>query len=144
MHELDLIRCHAQKKLAEFVQVFLRKIAATVVIVQPLLVGIRQGRLIVHLSTSQSAGDCPEPVAVNVSLDKPGMSEQSGNTAVAVQKRMNPRQPLMRGCSGDQRSWIGVHQWTIEFSEPLEKLFQLFAGRRHVSPNAHFTLTKLA
>ncbi len=53
LHELDLVGRRAQEELAEFTEIALRKIAAAIEIVDPFLVGSRQGLSLVQKDVGQ-------------------------------------------------------------------------------------------
>lgn len=120
------------------------EIAAAIEIVEAFLVGIGQGAAVIGLATGKTARERPEPVGLGLGLAQPGVGEETGDTSVAVQERMNPGEAMMGGSGGDKalRGWL--HQRAIEIGEAPEKRGQVFAGGRDVLANADFGRTQFA
>jgi len=90
-----------EKELAELGEKAQRQISAAIEVVDPLLIGIRQGRTVFRLPSGQPARDRPQAIGVCLRLGKPGVGEETGDAAISVQKRMNPGQTMVSGRGGD-------------------------------------------
>ena len=70
------------------------------------------------------------------------MRHEPSDTAVAVQKRMNPQEPVMRGSSGQNR---------VRFAEMVVHVLEAFQESRHstsadrdVAADSHVPLTQFS
>ena len=86
-----------EREFAEPGEPAVGEIAATVEVVEALLVGVGEGGMVVGLVAGETARERPESVGVGLGFAQPGVGEEAGDAPVAVEKGMNPRKPVVRG-----------------------------------------------
>jgi hypothetical protein len=96
LHVADLVEADAQEEPAEIGQGLFREIPPPIVIVWPRAVGGHQKRPVIGDVPGQAAGDRPQ-AAPNPEPPEQAMRHQPGHPAIAIQERVNPEEPVMRG-----------------------------------------------
>ena len=106
-HEAHLVDRGAEEEPAETRESFVGKIAAPVEIVAPPRVAGGESGHVFVAASGKTARDHREPMAVGLHADEPGVGEKPRDAPVAVEKWMNPREPMMRrGCGDDPLQWV--------------------------------------
>jgi len=127
-HKADLVERRLQEKGAEIEQPLIRQGAATVQIAAPELVGAGQRGQIGVAVACKSSRYRPQAMPVDAGFDQIGMGEKPADAAVAVQKGVDPGEPMVaRGGGYDPVDGAQVLT-AVDSSESVQELGQLLEG----------------
>ena len=123
-------------------QPFLGEVAPSVQVSTAVLVGSLQQGFVLRFGSSESPQGGPQ-----ASRESPGVQEQMGlqprDSAVAVQERVCPGQPMMCSSQRDDRSFPAPYA-AVDLLPTLDKARQGQRRRRLVPANRHAALPELA
>jgi len=120
-HKCNLIKTGLEKKSAKFDQFFVGKISPAIQIIAPQRIRCPQGIHIFFSLPCQAATDVPQPISLHRKTKEAGICIEPCHSAVTVKKRMDPHQPVMRSCGGDERFQPMMLAGRVSIGETVKK-----------------------
>ena len=143
MHKIYLVKARVEEKTAELNQPLIAEVAAVVQVIAPRCIGPAQSGHVLITAPGKTATDVPETVAMQRQAAEAGIGIEAGHSAVAVEKRVNPHQTVMRCSRHNERSNPMMLGRRISICESLQECRQFFRYQSDMKSDFHFAMTGL-